>query len=95
MPMRKPEDIRKLEDHLVEYAGDDRIVTSHELAAQLADEPTMAQQTGIGSLDRILNGVEPGEMVIIDNNEIECIFLKVFVSQYKNFLILNIYCIAM
>lgn len=65
MSYRKPEDIRKLEDQLVEYAGDDRIVSSHFLADQLSDEPNMAQQTGIGSLDRILNGVEPGEMVIV------------------------------
>jgi len=63
--MRKPEDIRKLEDALVEYQGEDRIVTSHELAAQLDLETDMGQPTGIKTLDKLLNGVEPGEMVIV------------------------------
>lgn len=63
-PHRKPEEIRKLEESLVNYDGDDRIVTSHELAAQQTED-TMAQQTGIPSLDRILSGVEAGEMVIV------------------------------
>lgn len=65
MGYRKPEEIRELEESLISYAGDDRIVTSHELAQQLGDEPSASQETGIASLDRILNGVEAGEMVIV------------------------------
>lgn len=65
MERRKPEDIRKLEDALVEYAGEDRIVTSHELAQQLEDTPDFSYNTGVGGIDRILKGVQPGEMVIV------------------------------
>jgi len=63
--MRKPQEIRKLEDELVNYQGEDRIVTSHELAETLDVDNTIQQQTGIKSLDRILNGVEAGEMIIV------------------------------
>ncbi len=62
---RKPEDIRKLEESLLTYAGEDRIVTSHELAAQVDETPMASYATGVKALDRILNGVEPGEMVIV------------------------------
>lgn len=65
MAYRKPEDIRKLEDQLVSYEGDDRIVSSHYLADQLGTEPEIVQHTGIPSIDRILGGVEPGEMIIV------------------------------
>lgn len=65
MSTRKPEEIRKLEEQLVNYQGEDRIVTSHELAAQLDVENPVQQQTGVPSIDRILGGVEPGEMVIV------------------------------
>ena len=63
--MRKPHEIRALEETLVDYQGDDRIVTSHELALQLGDEQAIGQPTGVPSIDRILNGVEAGEMVIV------------------------------
>lgn len=63
--MRKPEELRKLEESLVGYIGDDRIVTSHDLVAQLSDEPEMAQKTGVDSLDRILGGVEAGELILV------------------------------
>jgi replicative DNA helicase len=62
---RKPEELRKLEDALVNYEGDDRIVTSHELAAQLEDESETLTPTGVSALDRILGGVEAGEMIIV------------------------------
>lgn len=62
---RTPEEIRKLEESLVGYAGEDRIVPSHELAAQVDAEPEMSYATGVRALDRILSGVQPGEMVIV------------------------------
>ena len=65
MTPRNPEDIRKLEDRLSTYEGEDKIVSSVDLAAQMGDDPVMAQPTGVASLDRILNGVEAGEMVIV------------------------------
>lgn len=62
---RTPEEMRKLEDRLATYAGPDRIVSSEELAERLKDTPPMAHPTGVPSLDRILNGVEAGELVIV------------------------------
>lgn len=65
MIQRKPEEIRKMEEALANYAGDDRIVTSVELAEQMANDPSVTLNTGVGSIDRILGGVEAGEMVIV------------------------------
>lgn len=65
MKHRTPEELRKFEEALVEYGGDDRIVTSHDLASQLGDEPEMAQSTGVASIDRILGGVEAGELILV------------------------------
>lgn len=63
--MRTEKEIRKLEETLVEYQGEDRIVTSHELAEQVNANPIPTYQTGVESIDRILGGVEPGEMIIV------------------------------
>lgn len=65
MKQRTPEEIRKLEESLVDYDGDDRIVTSIELAAQLDTDPTPSYLTGVKAIDRILNGVEPGELILV------------------------------
>lgn len=62
---RTPEELRKIEEALAKYDGKDRIVSSHELA-NLADAGVLdTQKTGVASLDRILGGVEAGEMVIV------------------------------
>ncbi len=63
--IKKPEEIRKLEESLVNYEGEDRIVTSHELAAQLEAEPEFSYKTGVPSIDRILSGVQPGELILV------------------------------
>lgn len=65
MQHRKAEDLRKLEESLVTYEGEDRIVSSHELAQQLDDQPEFSYNTGVHAIDRILGGVQPGEMVIV------------------------------
>jgi len=65
MTAKKTEDLRKLEEHLYEYTGEDRIISSHELAAQLEEDTTMAMPTGVPSIDRILGGIEPGELVLV------------------------------
>lgn len=62
--MKKPEEIRKLEDRLFTYDGEDKIVSSHDLAA-LVTNTAVTEKTGIPSLDRILGGVEAGELVIV------------------------------
>lgn len=59
------EEIRKREDKLASYTGDDRIVPSEELGERLAQEAPMAIPTGLPSLDRLLNGVEPGELILV------------------------------
>lgn len=65
MTTRKPEELRKLEDKLAKYDGEDRIVSSEELATNLDVDNSVHQLTGVPSLDRILGGVEAGEMVIV------------------------------
>lgn len=53
---------------LAEYQGPDRIVSSLDLAEELAkvEESMFTTLTGVKSLDRILgNGVEAGELVIV------------------------------
>lgn len=62
---RTPEELQNLEESLIDYDGDDRIVTSHELAKDLDIETSSNYSTGVTALDRILNGVEPGEMIIV------------------------------
>ena len=51
--------------NLSEYQGEDRIVSSHELAKEL-DKINLPQvKVGIPSMDRILNGVEAGELIVV------------------------------
>lgn len=61
---KSDEELRKLEEELFTYEGDDRIVSSHELAAQV-DPIAETEKTGVPSLDRILGGIEAGELVIV------------------------------
>ena len=62
--MKTAQELRALEEKLSEYEGEDRIVSSHDLAAEVAPEAD-TEKTGIPSLDRILGGVEAGELVIV------------------------------
>lgn len=62
--MKTPQEIRRLEESLVEYVGEDRIVSSRELAAEV-DPIADTEKTGIPSLDRILGGVEAGELIVV------------------------------
>lgn len=57
--------IMELEEKLANYQGKDRIVTSHELQAYYDTLPIQkTMSTGIHSLDRILDGVELGELIV-------------------------------
>jgi replicative DNA helicase len=51
----------------VAYSGADEIITSHELAKELekTDDSVFRIETGVPSLDRILDGVEVGELGVI------------------------------
>lgn len=55
------------EEALATYEGRDRIVSSHELAEELkkTDDSVFKIQTGIASLDRILDSVEAGELIVV------------------------------
>jgi len=64
---RKGEDLLKLENKLINYQGEDRIVSSHELAEELkkTEVGVFTVKTNIPSLDRILDGVEAGELILV------------------------------
>lgn len=55
------------EDELYEYKGEDRVVSAQELYDELllSDDAIFNFKTGIPSMDRILEGVECGELVVI------------------------------
>lgn len=54
------------ENRLADYQGDDRVVSSHELADELGNSKANAKlNTGVEPLDRILDGVEAGELIIV------------------------------
>ena len=66
-PGKKGKDLAQREEELASYAGRDRIVSSEELAAELAqtDESVFKIATGIESLDRILDKTEAGELIVV------------------------------
>ncbi len=54
------------EKKLATYTGEDRVVSSHELADELATARGAAKiPTGMEPLDRILDGVEAGELIVV------------------------------
>src|SRR3990167_672402 len=57
-------DLIKLEQKLAHYEGEDKIVSSKELAEQELKKPLRSFKSGIPSMDRILSDIEPGELII-------------------------------
>lgn len=57
----------RLLEAMAHYRGDDKIISSHELAEQLKDgTPIATNATGITSLDKLLSGgFRPGQLVVI------------------------------
>jgi len=55
----------ELEAALVDYDGEDRMISSLELAERIGDEAPKVIPTGIGSLDAIIDGAEPGELIVV------------------------------
>lgn len=54
------------EKFLSEYKGEDRVVTSKELSEEVLEDSTLYKsKTGMPSMDRILDGVEAGELVVV------------------------------
>lgn len=62
-----PEKVFDRDQELREYAGPDRVVASGEVAEalKLTAEASYKVETGIPSLDRILESVEAGELVVV------------------------------
>lgn len=60
-------ELADLEQQLHDYSGEDRIVSSTEIAKELekTEDSVYRLSTGVPTLDRILNGVEAGELVIV------------------------------
>lgn len=55
-----------LEQNLSKYDGEDKMISSHELAKIIDLEPApQVIKTGIPTLDKVLNGVEGGELIIV------------------------------
>lgn len=59
------EKLLELEKRLAEYQGEDKIVSSEELSKNLESSTNKIFNIGVPSMDRILNGVEPGELVVV------------------------------
>lgn len=59
--------IIEMENTMLDYKGEDRVVTSHELAEELKkiDASVFRIMTGLPSLDRLLDGVEAGELIVV------------------------------
>ena len=54
-----------LEERLAGYVGEDRIVSSHDLAKEVNAKPTVIFNSNIPTMDRLLCGIEPGELIIV------------------------------
>lgn len=60
------EELNKLEHRLAEYDGEDKMISSLELAEIIKSEPVpQVINSGIATLDRVLNGFEGGELVVV------------------------------
>lgn len=63
----KGKELAELEFKLASYEGEDKIVSSHELAEKLkeTEDSVFKISTGIKSVDRLLDEVEMGELVVV------------------------------
>lgn len=61
-----PDEYIAYEDFLAAYKGEDRVVSSLEIAEEMKNDttPTYKVSSGIPSLDRMLDGFEAGELVV-------------------------------
>lgn len=61
--------LNELETKLENYQGEDKMITSHEMKTIIDSlpEPKIIK-TGIPTLDKVLNGVEAGELIVISGN---------------------------
>lgn len=65
--MKTTKQIIEQEKKLYEYQGDDRIISSYDLKKELdqTESSSFVYQTGVNNIDRILSGVEAGELIVV------------------------------
>lgn len=62
-------ELNLLEAKLENYTGDDKMISSHEMQKIIESQPVPEIiKTGIPTLDKVLNGVEGGELVVVSGN---------------------------
>lgn len=60
------QELNILEKRLATYEGEDKMISSHELAKIMETEPLpQVIKTGLATLDKVLNGVEGGELIVV------------------------------
>lgn len=64
---KKSKELALIEESLFSYAGDDRVISSHELAEELkkTEDSAFVLKTHIPTMDRVLKGVEAGELITV------------------------------
>lgn len=63
------QELNKLEEKLIVYEGDDKMISSHEMKLIIDSLPVpKIISTGIPTLDKVLNGVEAGELIVVSGN---------------------------
>ncbi len=64
---QSPKELYETEKRLSEYQGADKVVHSGELYEKLKEtaQTTVSIDTGLPSLDRMLDGVQPGELIVV------------------------------
>lgn len=62
-------ELNKIEEKLENYQGEDKMISSHEMQKIIESQPIPEIiKTGIPTLDKVLNGVEAGELIIVSGN---------------------------
>jgi replicative DNA helicase len=82
------EKLNEIEKKMYEYQGEDRMVSSLELAEIISNEPEpVIINSGFPTLDKVLNGFEGGELVVVTgptNHGKTTMLLSIAVNMIKN-----------
>jgi replicative DNA helicase len=59
-------ELNKIEEKLITYAGEDKMISSLEFAEIISKEPEpQIVMSGLPTLDKVLNGFEQGELIVV------------------------------
>ena len=63
----KGKDLRKLEEKLINYQGEDRVVSFQEMNEELSESTgsSVIFRSGLSRLDDLVGGFEPGELIVV------------------------------